>query len=299
MHHEAQSEVQPTSEHPSLAVAALVACAASWGVVWYPYRLLAGQGLGGVAATTLTSAVALGVGAILWRRRLGGWRDGGWLLAALALSGGLCNMSYVVATLGAEVMRVVLLFYLAPLWTVLLARLLLGERLTLAGGGVIAAALAGALVMLWRPELGLPLPASGAEWLGLVSGVLFALSNVLSRKARAVGTELRTLAVFAGTLVPGIILGLAGVDPLPAAVGASTAAIVAVVGVAILATSLAMQYGLARTPAMRAIVILLAEPVFAAFFSWLLAGETMDAREWFGGALIVAASLISGRIESS
>lgn len=294
MHQEAKASARGSS----LAVVALIGCAASWGVIWYPYRLLHQEGLGGVAATTLTAAVALVVGLVLWRRRLTGWRDGGWTLVGLAVSAGLCNMGYVVATLGAEIMRVVLLFYLAPLWTVLLAVLLLGERLTAAGAGVIVAALAGALTMLWQPARGLPLPAAGAEWLGLAAGVLFALSNVLSRKARAVGSEQRTLAVFAGTLVPGVLLLAAGVEPLPAAIGSFAVVTVALVGLAILATSLAMQYGLSRTPAMRAIVILLAELVFAALFSWALAGETMGLREWLGGALIVTASLLSGRMEA-
>ena len=55
---------------------------------------------------------------------------------------------------------------------------------------------------------------------------------------------------------------------------------------------------MAALPANRAIVILLSELVVAALSSWWLAGETMELREWLGGGLIVAASLVSGRMES-
>jgi drug/metabolite transporter (DMT)-like permease len=58
--------------------------------------------------------------------------------------------------------------------------------------------------------------------------------------------------------------------------------------------SLALQYGLSRIPANRAIVILLFELVVAAIASYWLAGEILRPQDWIGGALIVAASLASG-----
>jgi drug/metabolite transporter (DMT)-like permease len=61
--------------------------------------------------------------------------------------------------------------------------------------------------------------------------------------------------------------------------------------------NLVVQYGLTHTPANQAIVVFLFELVVAAMSSWLLADEAMDAREWMGGAMIVAASLFSGQLE--
>ena len=66
------------------------------------------------------------------------------------------------------------------------------------------------------------------------------------------------------------------------------------VGLALVAMSLALQYGLSRVPANRAIVILLFELVVAAFAAYWLAGETLRTQDWIGGSLIVAASLASG-----
>ena len=65
-------------------------------------------------------------------------------------------------------------------------------------------------------------------------------------------------------------------------------------GLALVAMSLALQYGLTRVPANRAIVILLFELVVAAVASWWLTDERLRLQDWVGGGLIVAASLASG-----
>lgn len=278
------------------AAAALLVGATVWGLIWYPYRLIESAGIPAVAATTMTYAVALVFGAVLFRRRLRHPGVDRWLVA-IALSAAACNVGYVIATVHGEVMRVLLLFYLAPLWTVLLARLLLDERLDRMGIAVVALSLTGAMVMLWRPEIGLPLPRAGAEWMGLASGFLFALSNVLIRRADHYSVELKSMAVFLGVVVLGLpLLPLAG--GLPAArIDFEMTLLVVAVGLVLLIVNPVVQYGLTRMPASRAVVILLFELVVAALASWWLAGEVMGAREWLGGALIVAASLFSSRIE--
>ena len=65
---------------------------------------------------------------------------------------------------------------------------------------------------------------------------------------------------------------------------------------ALVAMGLAMQYGLSRTPANRAIVLLLVELPIAAVAAWLLAGEVPRLQDYLGGALIVAASLASALV---
>lgn len=288
------------SKESTLAVAALFTGALVWGLLWYPYRLLAGLGLGGVAATGLTYAVALGLALVFWRRALAGLRCSR-LLLSIGLSGAACNLGYVLATLHGEVMRVLLLFYLAPLWTVLFSRLWLGERLGPWGLGVLGLSLAGAGTMLWRPEMGLPWPGSGAEWLGLAAGLLFACSNVLSRRGQELSVEAKSVAMFAGALVLSALLLFLGFGRWQLPAGGASLALVAGIGVALLLVNKVVQFGLHHSPANRAILILLSELLFAALAAWWLAGERMGAREWLGGAMIAAASLFStrvGRIEA-
>lgn len=280
----------------TVALVSLLAGATIWGLIWHPYRVLEEMAVPPILAAILTYLVALLLGFPLLRRRLAGARPGGMLLLIALVAGG-CNLGYVLATVHGEVMRVLLLFYLAPLWTVLLARLLLQEKVSLPGTAVIALSLAGAVVMLWQPSLGLPLPANGAEWIGLAAGFLFALANVLIRKAHDLPIELKSMAVFAGVVVVG--LATLPFEAIPVALPPAPAwLLIGVVGLVLLATNLFVQYGLTHTPANRAIVIFLFELVVAALSSWLLAGEAMTPQEWLGGAMIVAASLFSGKLEA-
>lgn len=280
-----------------LAVAALLTGALVWGLIWYPYRVLRDAGIDGIPATTLTYAIALILGIVVWRPRPT-WPERPGLLLALAFAAGGCNIGYVMATLTGEVMRVLLLFYLAPLWTVLLARLLLGERLNRFGAFVILLSLCGAATMLWRPEAGLPLPRDIADWTGLGAGFCFALYNVLSRRARDVPVAQRVMVSFAGVVMLGVLL--AGTE-LPGTASAPPEAwgLLALTGGLLLAVNLVVQFGLAVTPANQAIVIMLSEVGFAAVSSWLLAGETLGIQEWAGGVMIVAASLFTSRMENS
>ena len=70
--------------------------------------------------------------------------------------------------------------------------------------------------------------------------------------------------------------------------------IVVGVGLALVAMSLSLQYGLSRLPANRAIVILLSELVVAAIAAYFLTGERLRFQDWMGGGLIVLATIASG-----
>ncbi len=281
-----------------LAPLALVVAAISWGLIWYPYRLLEQAGLSGGVASVLTYLVALPPLLILaMRRRLADPEERG-LLLALALVSGWTNLAYVLAVIHGEVMRVMLLFYLAPLWTVPFARLLLNERAGRVAWLVIVLALAGAWVMLAR-EGGFPLPRNLAEWMGLSAGIGFALGNVLTRRLQSAPVALRSLWIFAGVVAISTLYATAeGATPGMARVLDSGGWwLVLGIALALLFATFTAQYGLAHTPANQAIVILLSELVVAALSSRWLAGEVMGPHEWIGGAMIVAATLFSGRME--
>jgi drug/metabolite transporter (DMT)-like permease len=281
----------------TVALLALLTGAIVWGMIWYPYRIFEQAGLSGLRASVLSYLVALGLGGIFLRKHLRG--EFSWKLLLIGICAGACNLGYVLATLHGEVMRVLLLFYLAPLWTIFLSRLLLGERLNAAGAAVVALSLGGAVTMLWRPELGAPWPANGAEWLGMAAGFLFALSNVLVLQTTHLSIERKSLAVFFGVVLLGLLV--LPFDTLPAAGGELRMqgwhwAMLILVGVIMLLINLVVQHGLTHTAANQAVVIFLFELVVAALSSWLLAGEIMGLQEWLGGAMIVAASLFSGKL---
>lgn len=281
---------------PSMA---LLCGAVVWGLIWYPYRVIEAAGMGGVTATGITYGLAFLFGLLPMWPVVRTIRPSFWLLL-LALSAAGTNIGYVLGTLDGVVMRVLLLFYLSPLWTVLLSRTLLGERLSRAGAGVIGLSMAGAIVMLWQPALGFPWPACGAEWMGLGAGFCFALANVLVRRTAHIEIEHKVMAVFAGVvLMAPAVAWLRGESPVAqaAAVGADIWLMLAILGAVLLIINLVVQYGITHLSANAAISLFLFELVVAAASSWWLAGEVMGTKEWLGGAMIVLASLFSGHLE--
>lgn len=279
----------------ALATFGLLFGATAWGIIWYPYRLLDEAGISGVAASATTYAMALLIAAWLFRRD---WRKVlvyPATMLPLALVAGWTNLSYVLAVIGGEVMRVLLLFYLSPLWTLLLAALLLDERTGQRGLFVIALSLTGAFVMLWQPSQGLPLPRNGYEWIALSSGFCFALTNVLTRRAAHLSLEAKSFAIWIGVAVLALALlpFSGGALPQPSQIGGSQWLLMLMLGGVLLLTTLLVQYGITHTPVTRASVIFLFELVVAAISSYLLAGEEMTVREWVGGVMIVAATIFA------
>ena len=177
-----------------------------WGLAWFPYRVLAQWGVAAIPAQICTAGVALLLLTLVYRRSLDTLRWS-WLLVGVAFAGGTTNVAFVWGTTHGHVMRVLLLFYLTPVWTALFAHWLLGERVGLRGGGLIALALGGAGLMLWSPELGWPVPNNAGEWAGAVAGAAFALNNVLLRRVSQalpdVRAEMRSWTLYLGCVVGG------------------------------------------------------------------------------------------------
>jgi drug/metabolite transporter (DMT)-like permease len=278
-----------------LPALALVFNAFTWGVSWWPFRQLADRGLHPLVATALIYLLAVAV-LTLWRAAA--WREllGYPALWVLVLAAGTTNAAFNWAVTIGDVVRVVLLFYLMPVWALLLARLLLHEPLRGAALARVALALAGALVILW-PNDGTvwPLPRSLPDWLGVIGGFSFALNNVMLRREAARSEGARALAMFAGGALVSLLLVLAlsasgAVAGPPAPAWGWTAGVVAMAAL-FLASNLSLQYGAARLAASATAVIMLVEVLFASVSAVLLGVSTLDARVVAGGLAIVAAAL--------
>ncbi len=281
-----------------LASLALVANALVWGTSWWPFRWLQAHGVHPLWATAIVLAVgALVIVAVRPRavRQLVTTPS----LWPLFVAAGVTNASFNWGVTIGDVVRVVLLFYLMPIWAVLLARALLGETLTMAALARVALALAGAAIVLWPDGGGWPLPRTLAECLGVVGGFSFAFNNVILRREAHRPEEGRALAMFAGgalvsaALTAILCYGDAGiVSPLPP-FAFDTAAMLAALATAFLFGNLALQYGAARLPAQRTAVVMLMEVVFAAASAVALGAGTMSPSLALGGALIVASAVLA------
>ncbi len=284
-----------------LAVFALLLGATGWGVVWYPYRMLESAGVSGVVSSFASYLLPLALAVLFLRKSWGEMLHGGWPVFVLGTAAAWTNIGYVLAVISGEIMRVLLLFYLAPLWTVVLSRIFLHEKPGFYGNLVIVLSLAGAIIMLKAPGDPLPVPANSAEWIALSSGFMFALSNVMSRLAQHVGTEAKSISIWLGvSVISGAWLLY---DPGQLAFARTTSSAtwgwLVFIGVFIGLVTLSVQYGLTHVAANRAIVLFMFELVVAAVSAYFLVGETLLSREWIGGGLIVAASLFSSKLEHS
>ena len=288
------------SKQNVMPVIGILSGALVWGLIWYPYRVLQDVGVSGALSTLITYLLAMLCGTFMlpriWRER-SNFR--GWALL-LVLSAGWANFGYVLAILHGEVMRVLLLFYLAPLWTVLFSFWLLGERLDRYGYLIIALSLVGAMVMLWKPQLGMPLPQNLSEWIGLSAGMGFALSNVTSRRAAHLSVEAKSFSLWLGTagLTFPFLLWQGGVIEQLSVIPAQSWLVLALMGLVLCATSFAVQYGVTHLTANRAVVLFMFELVIAAISSYSLANEAMGLRDGLGAILIISASLLSGKLYS-
>ena len=273
---------------------ALIFNAFVWGVSWLPFRHIEVHGLHPVWTTFLIyAAISLVMGLLLRKA----WRGFAAfpMLVLLGLAAGFTNLGFNWAVTQGDVVRVVLLFYMMPLWSVLLAWGLLGERPTAGALARVALALGGVVVVLKAPGVEWPVPASLPDWLGLAAGFGFAVTNIVLRHLRAAPGESRALAMFGGcALVAGTaaVIGTAfGAFASPLAT-ATTGWIgwALLLGTGFVIANICLQYGAARLAASATAVIMLSEVLFASVSSVALGAATMSPRILAGGALIVLAA---------
>jgi drug/metabolite transporter (DMT)-like permease len=288
--------VRPAESFALLPVLALVFNAFTWGVSWWPFRQLEARGLHPLWATALIYLLAV-VFISLWRpaswRQL--WRAP--TLWVLVLASGTTNAAFNWGVTIGDVVRVVLLFYLMPLWAVLLARVLLHERLTTLAAARVALALGGAAIVLWPTAGGMPVPRSLAEALGVLGGFAFALNNVMLRRESHQPEMARALAMFlGGALVAGLLafaLGTRGMVPAPPTPALPWVGGALALGALFLLSNLALQYGAARLSANVTAVVMVTEVLFASVSAVALGAGHFSLPLALGGTLIVAAALLS------
>lgn len=277
---------QPNSDH--LAIISLLFSATMWGLIWYPLRLLDNAGMSAVWASLVmyVAASAVALPFMLKQRFFSQITPD---LIWLALAAGITNVTFLTALIEGEVMRVMLLFYLSPIWSVLLSRWWLGETLSRLAVFLFGLAIIGSLVMLWNPDLGWPWPTGLGDWLAIIASIAFSVNNVLARKLGDVAMILKVGSIWWGAaIVSAIVLWLQQATiPIVSQMIWFSAAAMGIFGM--ISMNIAVLYGLAKMPIYRSAVIMLFELVAAAISAWFLSNEMMSVSEWVGGLLIIMA----------
>ncbi len=274
---------------------ALVLNALIWGTSWWPFRQLHDAGLHPLWTTALVYLMAV---VVIGLARPAAWREVAqtpalWLIL---LASGTTNAAFNWGVTIGDVVRVVLLFYLMPLWAVLLARMVLHEALTRAAVLRVAMALGGALIVLWPEDGAGPGPVKLTDALGLLGGFSFALNNVMLRREAARSEGARSLAMFVGGAVvaAGLALALGNERvPPPPWLSAGWVAAAVLLSAMFLLSNLALQFGAARLPANTTAVIMLTEVVFASASALALGAGSLTPALMLGGGLIVGAAVLA------
>ena len=230
------------------------------------------------------------------------WKPAAWqqllntpALWTLMIAAGLTNVGFNWAVATGDVVRVVLLFYVMPAWSIPIAWWVLGERPTRGALWRLALALVGVALVLKTPDTPWPWPESASDYLALMGGASFAWTNALLRRHHDTPSGARMIAMFAGGTA--LSLGLAvvwvglGHTTLPTDLSWWPYALG--LGLTFLASNLALQYGAARLSAHTTALVMLSEVVFAALSSVALGVSELSARTLIGGGLIVLAAALS------
>jgi len=289
----------------TLTTRAKLACAYSgavWGVFWMPLRFVEDAGIAGAWSSVLffliPSALLIPHQIVF---RLGQVIRGGRQLQLTALVAALSLGSYALSVLYTDVIRAMLLFYLTPLWSTLLSRAVLGEPITRIRWTAMGLAFAGMLV-IFGADIGVPWPRNMGDWLGLASGLLWAVTAVRLRSDRAN----HPLDITAWYLFYALILSLVvafidleGASPLPdpAAAVSSLVWLVPVLMLVMVPGAVAAMWGPKFLDPGIVGLLFMTEIIVGTATIALWAGEPFGGREMAGIVLIAGGAVLESIVD--
>ena len=275
----------------ALPLAGLLVGAVMWGLTWWPLQSLHALGIGGVPLTL----VSYGAGGLLlalaawWQRA--SWRGHQRALGVILFIGGYTNLAYILAIVNGNPTRVMLLFYLAPIWALLGVRFFLGERLDAIRIIAVFVAVLGAFLVIGGPGV-VRTPPSNVDLLAISSGFCYAMTNIAYRATTAVPVSTKNAAMFLGSVLIALaLLPVIGQDigTIPAAGWAWGA----LFGLIWLVTAVGMtQFGVTHLEAGRSAILLMLEVPITAVSAALIAGARLTVMEAIGGLLIMGAAML-------
>lgn len=161
----------------NVAMVAVAISGVAWGIYWIPLRALDDQGVTGVWSIVLfylLPTILLLPVIFLRRRQI---IQGGWSLHIAGILAGSALVLYAGALVFTDIVRALLFYYLTPLWSTLLARVVLGEVITGQRWATMALALLG-LSLILNIDTGFSGSLNAGDWMGLASGVIWAIAAV-------------------------------------------------------------------------------------------------------------------------
>ena len=149
-----------------------------YGLYWIPLRALEDAGLHDVLPSLVFNLVpmVLILPLIVWR-----WSYIVRAPLSFHVTGvvvGLSIVGYTNAFLYTDVVRVLILFYLTPIWGFILARIVIGDLITPIRMLSIVLGIGGMLT-IFGIDTGIPLPGNVGDWVALGAGILWAIASLM------------------------------------------------------------------------------------------------------------------------
>lgn len=225
-------------------------------------------------------------------RKRGIWRADRVALASIAL-GGAAFALYSIGFVYGHVAIIILLWFLTPVWSTLIARYVVGwdtPRLRL---WAIAVGLIGLGVMLSAGGE-LPLPRGIGEWMALLAGFLWAIATTGIRVRPAVEPiEAAFIFALGAVIVSGALAPALSPAPQALTDPGAVAFWATITGALWWGPSMALlMWATTQLEPARVGILLMAEVLVGAASAAILTGETLSAVELIGGALVLCAGVL-------
>ncbi len=268
-----------------------------WGFSWWPLKFFAALGLDGHSVSlTAYSVVAIMSLPFIWRERTQCRQEWHYLLL-IGIFFGAANVALTYALMAGSVVRVMLLFFLLPVWGILGGALFLKERIGLRRIVAAFISLIGVVVILGGADA-LTAPLSLADLFALIAGMTYAGGGITNRKAQTLPMLSRTLISFVGCALIALFALMFSMPEFPALSAINWLWLCLFAGVWLLGATLLTTYGVTHVQASRAAVFQVVELLVAVTSAVLIGGEALSAHEYLGAGLIVGAALLESRAAS-
>jgi drug/metabolite transporter (DMT)-like permease len=211
----------------------------------------------------------------------------------IGIAGGIANSAFQTAMVYGDVIRVMILFYMLPVWSVIGGRIFLKEKIDNRRMIAVILCLAGAAIILdvWHTSW------QGISWIDLLaicSGLGLASTNILFRFTQSVPLMSKVSVMFIGcTIIIGAFLVASTTSAeLPDNQAIPLAIVYGAVWICLI--TVGTQWAVTRMEAGRSSIIIVMELVVAVVSAAIITHAALGINEMIGGIMVIAAALLEG-----
>ena len=278
----------------ALARFACLYAGAIWGIFWIPVRAINDAGIHGLWSSTIWFAVPTILLLPVTILRFKSIKIAGISLQITAILSGVALLCYTLAFLYTDVVRAMLLFYLTPVWSTLLAAIILHESITWQRSLAIILAIMRILIIFGLGQ-NFPIPKNVGDWLGILSGIIWAIATIRIRKHEGHSAVDMTIGFFFWSFIASLILcSFLDSNQFPSIekIFGVLPWLFAFMAIFVIPGAFASLWGPKYVSPGLVGLLMMTEIIFGSITAALFANEPFGIRESLGIILIISASVL-------